>query len=116
MFGTDYPTADGSGVRDYIHVMDLARGHVAALRVLSTLEGAMPINLGTGQGYSVLDMVKTMSEVVGIPLSYSVTARRMGDIACCYADATLAFELLGWKSEFGLDVMCRDGWAWQSSR
>jgi UDP-glucose 4-epimerase len=116
VFGSDYPTPDGTGVRDYIHVMDLAQGHVAALEALPRLEGAVPINLGTGQGYSVLDMVKALSEVVGRPLPYRLTDRRPGDIACCYAEVARAEAMLGWRAERGLAIMCRDGWAWQASQ
>ena len=116
VYGSDYPTPDGTGVRDYIHVLDLARGHVAALAALPQLAGAVPINLGTGQGYSVLDMLKALSEVVGHPLPYTLTARRPGDIACCYADVSRAADLLGWKAELRLEAMCRDGWAWQSGQ
>jgi UDP-glucose 4-epimerase len=116
VFGSDYPTPDGTGVRDYIHVMDLAQGHVAALEALPRLEGAVPINLGTGQGYSVLDMVKALSEVVGRPLPYVLTDRRPGDIACCYAEVARAEALLGWQAERDLVAMCRDGWAWQASQ
>ncbi len=115
VFGSDYPTPDGTGVRDYIHVMDLARGHTAALAALPGLDGAVPVNLGTGQGYSVLDMVKALSAVVGRPLPYTLTARRPGDIACCYSDPSRAEAMLGWKARFGLETMCRDGWAWQRS-
>jgi len=113
VFGSDYPTPDGTGVRDYIHVMDLARGHVAALEALPRLEGAVPINLGTGHGYSVLDMVKALSKVVGRDLPHTLASRRSGDISCCYADVTKAERMLGWKARFGLYEMCRDGWAWR---
>jgi UDP-glucose 4-epimerase len=101
-------------VRDYIHVMDLAQGHVAALAALGRLDGAVPINLGTGQGYSVMDMVKALSKVVGRDLPCTLVGRRPGDIGCCYADPGLAEGLLGWRAQRDLEAMCRDGWAWQS--
>ena len=116
VFGSDYPTPDGTGVRDYVHVVDLALGHVAALAALSRLEGAVAINLGTGRGHSVLEMVQALGQVVGRPLPYTVTDRRPGDIACCYAEVDLAARLLGWRAERDLAAMCRDGWAWQSSQ
>ena len=96
-------------MRDYIHVMDLARGHPAALKALHQLEGAVPINLRWGQGYSVLEMVRALSEVVGRPLPYVLTGRRPGDIACCYAEVARAEALLGWKVELDLAAMCREG-------
>ena len=113
VFGSDYPTPDGTGVRDYIHVMDLARGHVAALEALGRLDGAVPINLGTGRGHSVMDMLRAMSGVVGRALPHAMVDRRPGDIACCYSDPSLAEALLGWRARLGLEAMCQDGWAWQ---
>lgn len=113
VFGNDYPTRDGTGVRDYIHVVDLARGHVAACAYLAEHEGCEAINLGTGAGYSVLEVVKTFERVNGIAIPYEVTARRPGDIAECYADAGKANRLLGWKAEKSLEDMCRDSWRWQ---
>ncbi len=110
VFGNDYPTADGTGVRDYIHVVDLARGHIKAVeRVLKT-KGVDAYNLGTGHGYSVLDMVKAFSEVNGVTVNYKIAPRRPGDIPECYADPKKAKELLGWEAEFGLEKMCRDAW------
>ena len=110
VFGDDYPTPDGTGVRDYIHVVDLARGHIKAVeRVLKT-NGVDAYNLGTGHGYSVLDMVKAFSEVNGVNVNYKIAPRRPGDIAECYADPKKAKELLGWEAEFGLEKMCRDAW------
>jgi len=116
IFGSDYPTPDGTGVRDYIHVVDLARGHLAALAALPGLDGAVPVNLGTGQGYSVLDMVEAMSREVGRHLPYVLVDRRPGDIACCYADPARAKALLGWQAEHDIGDMCRDGWRWQRGR
>ncbi|WP_035058889.1 UDP-glucose 4-epimerase GalE [Andreprevotia chitinilytica] len=114
VFGSDYPTPDGTGVRDYIHVVDLARGHVKALEKLRTRPGLVTTNLGTGQGYSVLDMVKAFEAASGKAVPYQIVARRPGDIAACYANPQKAFELLGWKAEKGLKEMCEDSWRWQS--
>jgi UDP-glucose 4-epimerase len=114
IFGNDYPTHDGTGVRDYIHVVDLALGHLAALNVLDRLPGCTAINLGTGKGYSVLDLVRTLSRIVGRELPYRFTARRPGDVAACYSDPSVAKRLMGWTAERGLEAMCRDGWRWQS--
>ncbi|MBK5963697.1 UDP-glucose 4-epimerase GalE [Thiocystis minor] len=114
VFGNDYPTADGTGVRDYIHVVDLARGHLAALRKLPSQPGVMVHNLGTGQGYSVLEMVAAFERVSGRPVPYDIVARRAGDIAVCYADPTLARTELGWQAEHGIDDMVTDAWRWQS--
>ncbi|MBQ9872942.1 MAG: UDP-glucose 4-epimerase GalE [Thermoguttaceae bacterium] len=111
VFGDDYPTPDGTGVRDYIHVVDLAKGHVQAYR--KATPGVHIYNLGTGQGYSVLDLVKTFERVNGIKLPYEIVARRPGDVATCYADPTRANEILGWRAEYGLDEMCRDAYNWQ---
>lgn len=112
VYGNDYPTPDGTGVRDYIHVVDLARGHVAALSY--DKPGVAIFNLGTGVGYSVLDMVNTFSRVNGVPVPYRITSRRPGDIAACYADPSKAAEELGWHAEYGLEDMVRDSWHWQS--
>lgn len=115
VFGDDYPTHDGTGVRDYIHVVDLARGHVKALEALKRKEnGCYTYNLGTGQGYSVLDMVKAFEQSAGKPVPYKIVNRRPGDIATCYADPALAAEELGWRAEFDLPRMMADAWRWQS--
>lgn len=115
VFGGDYPTRDGTGVRDYIHVVDLALGHVAAIRRLADHPGELvTVNLGTGNGYSVLEMVKAFEEASGRKVPYEIVERRPGDVAACYADPSKAFELLGWKAERGLAEMCEDAWRWQS--
>jgi UDP-glucose 4-epimerase len=114
VWGDDYPTPDGTGVRDYIHVVDLAIGHLKALESLRKREGCFAVNLGTGTGYSVLDMVRAFEKASGKAVPYRVAARRPGDIASCYADPTLARDLLGWSAQRGLDAMCADGWRWQS--
>lgn len=115
VFGNDYPTHDGTGVRDYIHVCDLAEGHVAALRELEKNgPGVRAINLGTGTGYSVLDVLHAYEAACGRELPYRVEARRSGDVAACYADPTLARELLGWSARYDLARMCADSWRWQS--
>lgn len=114
VFGDDYDTTDGTGVRDYIHVVDLAKGHVAALKKLEPGSGLSTYNLGTGQGYSVLEVISAMSEVVGKPIPYQILERRAGDIATCYADATKAKEELGWEAEYDIRRMCEDAWRWQS--
>ena len=113
VFGNDYPTPDGTGVRDYIHVMDLAEGHVAALDYLIKHPGLFSVNLGTGSGYSVLDMVRSFEQASGRPVPYSIMSRRPGDVAACYADPSLARNLLGWSAKRGIDEMCRDAWRWQ---
>jgi UDP-glucose 4-epimerase len=113
VFGDDYPTLDGTGVRDYIHVVDLARGHLSALKALEHRPGVLTVNLGTGQGYSVLDVVKAFEMTSGRAVPYRIVGRRPGDVAQCYADPTLARELLGWRAELGLEDMCRDSWRWQ---
>jgi UDP-glucose 4-epimerase len=113
VFGQDYPTHDGTGVRDYIHVVDLARGHLAALAALRGSAGVLTVNLGTGKGYSVLNMVKAFEHASGKVVPYVIAPRRAGDVAAIYADPSLAESLLGWKAEFGLDAMCRDSWNWQ---
>ncbi|MDW7798170.1 UDP-glucose 4-epimerase GalE [Streptococcus canis] len=114
VFGDDYDTPDGTGVRDYIHVVDLAKGHVAALQKLVPNSGLSIYNLGTGNGYSVLDIVKTMSEVVGKAIPYQIQPRRAGDIAVCYADSNKAKEDLGWQAKYDIRRMCQDHWCWQS--
>lgn len=114
VFGNDYPTHDGTGVRDYIHVMDLAAGHLAALKELDAPGSTLTVNLGTGQGYSVLDMVQAFEKASDCPVPYRITWRRPGDIASCYADPALAYELMGWRAERDLETMCRDAWRWQS--
>ena len=115
VFGDDYPTHDGTGVRDYIHVCDLAKGHVLAISKLETNPGVVTYNLGTGNGYSVLDMVKAFEKACGKPVNYKIAPRRPGDVAECYADPTLAYNELGFKAEFNLDRMCADSWRWQSN-
>ena len=114
VFGDDYATHDGTGVRDYIHVVDLARGHLKALQYLQNNTGIEAINLGTGTGYSVLDMVNAFSRVNGVAVPHSVAPRRPGDIAVCYAEPSKAKALLGWQAEKTLDDMVRDSWRWQS--
>ena len=114
VFGDDYDTPDGTGVRDYIHVVDLAIGHVKAVDYLASNPGLDVINLGTGVGYSVLDMVKAFSKACGKDLPYEIKPRRAGDIAMCYADPAKAEKVLGWKATRGLDEMCADSWRWQS--
>ena len=116
VFGDDYPTHDGTGVRDYIHVVDLARGHVAALKYAGKHSGCEVFNLGTGKGFSVLDLVKTFERVNGIHVPYEIASRRPGDIAVCYASTAKAEEVLGWKAEKGIEDMCRDAWNWQKSQ
>ena len=113
VFGGDYPTPDGTGVRDYIHVVDLALGHLAALRRVESAPGLWTVNLGTGQGYSVLDIVKAFQKASGREIPYQIVDRRPGDVACCYADPSAAERELGWKAERGLDDMCADSWRWQ---
>ena len=115
VFGNDYDTHDGTGVRDYIHVVDLARGHVAAVKYVTENPGCEVFNLGTGIGYSVLDMVKTFSQVNDVPVPYQICPRRPGDIATCYADPGKSAEILGWKAIYSLDDMCRDSWNWQKN-
>ena len=115
VYGNDYDTHDGTGVRDYIHVVDLAKGHVAAVKYTAEHTGAEVFNLGTGTGYSVLDMVHTFREVNDVALPYQIVERRPGDIATCYADPAKSEALLGWKAEKGLADMCRDSWNWQKN-
>ena len=114
VFGNDYDTPDGTGVRDYIHVVDLAKGHVAAVKYACAHQGCEVFNLGTGTGYSVLDMVRTFQEVNGVKVPYEVVPRRPGDIATCYADPGKSERVLGWKATHTLADMCRDSWNWQS--
>ena len=115
IFGADYQTIDGTGVRDYIHVADLAEGHVAALKTISRRDGVITANLGTGRGHSVLQVVRAFEATSGQPVRYRLTDRRPGDVAECYADTTLANEVLGWRAKRGLDEMCRDAWRWQTT-
>ncbi len=115
VFGDDYPTPDGTGVRDYIHVVDLAKGHVKALKKIVENPGVKIYNLGTGKGYSVLEVVKNFEEASGVEIPYVIAPRRAGDIAECYADASLAKEELGWEAEFGIKEMCADSWNWQKN-
>ena len=114
IFGDDYDTADGTGVRDYIHITDLARGHVAALDYVATHAGCEAINLGTGQGYSVLEVVAAFEKASGRTIPIRRQARRSGDLASSYADSSKAKALLGWEAQFGIDKMCQDVWRWQS--
>ena len=113
VFGNDYPTPDGTGVRDYIHVVDLAKGHVAALKAIERKCGLGIYNLGTGHGYSVLQLVETFKKVNDIDIPYSIKPRRAGDIATCYSNPAKAEKELGWKAQYGLEEMCRDAWNWQ---
>lgn len=113
IFGNDYPTKDGTGVRDYIHVVDLAKGHVKALEKVLETKGIEAYNLGTGKGYSVLEMIKAFEEVSGKKIPYKVIGRRPGDVAVCFADVSKAKRELGWKAEYGLEEMCVDSWRWQ---
>lgn len=116
VFGNDYPTADGSAVRDYIHVMDLAEGHVAALQHLAKKSGMMILNLGTGKGYSVLEMIAAFEKGTGEKVPYKISPRRTGDVAACWADPTAAEKILGWKAKRSLETMCRDSWSWQQEQ
>ena len=113
IFGDDYDTPDGTGVRDFIHVVDLAKGHVAALKAIREGCGTAVYNLGTGRGYSVLDMVKAFEAANGVPIPYAVAPRRTGDVASCWSDPSKAERELGWKAEKGIEDMCRDSWNWQ---
>ena len=115
IFGNDYDTLDGTGVRDYIHVVDLAEGHVAALNFLLRGKESIWVNLGTGRGYSVLELVNAFAKASGREIPYEIVARRPGDVAACYADPALAREKLGWTARFDLQRMCEDSWRWQSS-
>ncbi|HMN93893.1 MAG TPA: UDP-glucose 4-epimerase GalE [Hydrogenophaga sp.] len=114
VYGNDYPTPDGTGVRDYIHVMDLAAGHVAAVRRLLQAPHSFTVNLGTGRGHSVLEVVRAFEQVSGQPVPFRFAPRRAGDVAQCWADPSLARELLGWRATRGLQEMCADAWHWQS--
>lgn len=115
VFGNDYPTHDGTGVRDYIHVVDLAIGHVKALKKLEDTPAVSVYNLGTGKGYSVLDVVKAYEKACGKPIPYEIKPRRAGDIATCYSDASKAKRELDWEAKYGIEEMCADSWRWQSS-
>ena len=115
VFGGDYPTLDGTGVRDYIHVVDLAAGHLRAMDYLQNHAGLVTVNLGTGRGYSVLEVVRAFEQACGRPIPYEIAARRPGDIAKCWADPSVAADLFGWKAERDLAAMCRDAWRWQES-
>ncbi|MED2335210.1 GDP-mannose 4,6-dehydratase, partial [Bacillus thuringiensis] len=115
VFGNDYPTKDGTGVRDYIHVVDLANGHVKALEKVMSTTGVDAYNLGTGMGYSVLEMVEAFEKVSGKKVPYKITERRPGDVAVCFADASKAKRELGWEATRGLEEMCADSWKWQSN-
>ncbi len=115
VFGNDYDTPDGTGVRDYIHVSDLARGHVLALKHMEKQSGVEIYNLGTGKGYSVLEVIKAFEKACGKELPYEIKPRRSGDIACCYCNPAKAEKALGFKAEFGIDDMCRDSWNWQKN-
>ena len=115
VYGDDYPTPDGTGVRDYIHVMDLAEGHIAALDYLSRTSGLLTVNLGTGCGYSVLEMIRAFEKASGRPVPFKIVPRREGDVAACYADPALAKALFAWQAKRGIDEMCRDAWRWQQN-
>ncbi|CDN59278.1 UDP-glucose 4-epimerase GalE [Burkholderia cenocepacia] len=113
VFGSDYPTPDGTGVRDYIHVVDLAKGHIAALDALAKRDTSFVVNLGTGQGYSVLEVVRAFEKASGRPVPYELVARRPGDIAECYANPQAAADIIGWRATLGIEEMCADHWRWQ---
>ena len=115
VFGNDYNTHDGTGVRDYLHVVDLAKGHIRAIEYAQKNTGVIAVNLGTGNGFSVLDIVKAFERATGIRIPYKIAPRRPGDIDACYADASLALEKLGWKAELSIDDMCRSAWNWQKN-
>ena len=115
IFGKDYPTPDGTGVRDYIHVVDLAQGHLAALKFLHDRQASITVNLGTGRGVSVQELADTFARVTGGPVPYRFVERRPGDVAACYADTRLAQEALGWQAQLGVERMCQDAWRWQSN-
>jgi UDP-glucose 4-epimerase len=114
IFGNDWPTPDGTGVRDYIHVVDLAKAHVKAIDYLRNGNFSLTVNLGTGKGYSVMDLIKTFEKVIGKSIPYRIGGRRPGDIAICFANANLAEACLGWRAEYDLVRMCEDAWRWQS--
>ncbi|MDP6723481.1 MAG: GDP-mannose 4,6-dehydratase, partial [Pirellulaceae bacterium] len=113
VFGDDYPTPDGTGIRDYIHVVDLAAAHVVAVEKLASHPGVLTYNLGTGRGYSVLEMIAAFKKATSIEIPYQIVERRAGDVVAAYADPSKAESELGWKARFDLDTMCRDGWNWQ---
>ncbi|VWC11770.1 UDP-glucose 4-epimerase GalE [Burkholderia lata] len=113
VFGSDYPTPDGTGVRDYIHVVDLAKGHIAALDALTKRDASFVVNLGTGQGYSVLEVVRAFEKASGRPVPYELVARRPGDIGECYANPQAAADIIGWRAALGIEEMCADHWRWQ---
>jgi len=115
VYGNDYPTVDGTGVRDYIHVVDLARGHIVALKHALTVRGVDAFNLGTGRGYSVLEVVAAFERASGVAIPYAVVDRRPGDVAACYADPAKAAATFGWRAEKGIDEMCADAWRWQKT-
>ena len=115
VYGNDYKTVDGTGVRDYIHVVDLAVGHVKAIKRLEDKAGVLIYNLGTGHGYSVLQIVHAFEKACGHPINYKIVDRRPGDIDCCYADSSLAKKELGWEAQYGIEDMCADSWKWQSN-
>jgi UDP-glucose 4-epimerase len=115
VFGGDYETPDGTGVRDYIHVVDLARGHLAALDALVERDASFVVNLGTGQGYSVLDVVRAFEKASGKPVPYEIVARRPGDVGSCFANPAAAQRIIGWRAQFGIERMCADHWRWQSN-
>ena len=115
VYGNDYDTPDGTGVRDYIHVVDLAKGHVAALKAIQAKCGTAVYNLGTGRGCSVLEMVKAFETANGVPIPYEIAPRRPGDIAACWSDPAKAERELGWKAEKSIEDMCRDSWNWQKN-
>ncbi len=115
IYGGDYPTPDGTGIRDYIHVVDLAKGHLAALRTLAGRPNVLTMNLGTGRGCSVLEMVNAFSEVSGRRIDYRIVGRRPGDVAQCYADSSLAFAIMGWRASRTVKEMCADAWRWQKT-
>ena len=115
IFGDDYNTHDGTGVRDYIHVVDLAKGHVKALQKISNIDDVLAVNVGTGKGYSVLDMVKAFEKASATKVSYNIVPRRPGDIAKCYADSTYAKEVLDWEAVYDINEMCEDSWRWQKN-
>ena len=114
VFGNDYDTPDGTGVRDYIHVVDLALGHIKAVERIMSGTGVDAYNLGTGKGYSVLELIHSLEKVCGKKLNYKIMGRRPGDLASCYSDPSKALRELGWKAERGLEEMCEDAWRWQS--
>ena len=114
VFGNDYNTVDGTGVRDYIHVCDLAEGHIKALEKLNTINDCvLTLNLGSGHGYSVLEVVKSFEKASGIKINYEIAPRRQGDVGTCFADITMAQKEIGWKAERNIEKMCLDEWSWQ---